>query len=222
MDVILIPWRGGDTSRERNLHFVLDWYRGMNLPVTLADADSDKPFNRGASRNAAAQIAGDWDTALVADADCVADPNVIWEAFRVARETGTMVLPHDDFWRLSERGTHRLIADPDHYRAHPGDILDLSMGTRLQQSMMPSGALVITRASFEAIGGYADIPFWGFEDSLLLIEAKEAVGVTRLPGYLWHLWHPRTTGTIDDRTQAREIADRHLADRRASRLAARE
>ena len=215
---ICIPWRGGDWQRERNLEFVQRWFAPLGLPVFTADADPSQTFNRGASRNAAVEMAAGHDPLFIADADCVCSLDVVRHGFDVARETGRMVICHDDFWRLSEKGTQRLVDRLDYYRQNPKDVIKLTDETRLQGSQMPSGGLAITQASFDRIGGYADIRFWGFEDSVWLIEAKETVGVVRLKGPMWHLHHKRETGTIADREVARVIAEQHLAERRAGRV----
>ena len=215
---IVIPWRGGSSERERNLRFVEDWYRDLGLPIFMADHDPSLSFNRGGSRNAAIAAAEGYDPLIVIDGDCVADLRVVLQAIDVARETGKLVLPHDDFWRLSEKGTQRLLANPTYFKQTPGDVLDLIGEPRLGKSVMPSGALVISRESFERVGGYESrLLAWGYEDSLFLQDCRETVGVERLPGFLWHLHHKRETGTIADREAARVIAEQHLAERRAGK-----
>ena len=202
MDTILIPWRGGDPARERNLKFVVDWYRPLGLPITLGDSTSGIAFNRGQARNNAAAGAGDWDVALLADADTVAELDVVRTALHMARETGQLIIPHDDFYRLNRYGTIDLIGKRDFYQGHPSQVWKLCAWPRVEQSMMPSGALVISRSAFEAMGRY-DEGFigWGYEDAAFLQDAQRTIGVTRLPGKLFHLWHPRDYGTLAGRRE---------------------
>lgn len=207
-DVILVPFRATVPERQRNLDFVLRWYEPLGLPVFLGDADPELPFNRAASRNVAAVMAGLWDTALIADADCVADLKSVRRAFDVARETGHLVLPHDDFWTFTQAGSDRVFVDPSLVR-FPFKLSD-QKDTRVTGRKMPSGALVVTRESFAAIGGYDPvISGWGYEDAVFLKDAELSVGMTRLPGRMFHMWHPLQTGTIEERSENRRLASEH-------------
>jgi hypothetical protein len=204
---ILIPFGASEkqADRKRNLDAVLRWYEPLAIPVTLGCVlNKDGSFNRSASRNAAADGAGDWDVAMFSDADCIAEHAVVLEAFRLAEETGKLILPHDEFWRVSERSTPKIVGKlPTTLSKQLA--LKLSGETRVKQSMMPSGALVMTREAFETIGRYDEgFKHWGYEDNAFLADARATVGVIRLPGMLWHLWHPRETGTFVQRASERE------------------
>lgn len=209
--VILIPYRRQNEVRERNLHAVLQWHAPLKMRAFLADADPERPFNRGASRNHAAAEA-DWDTALFLDADCLVDLAVIEQAFTRAEETDQLVLPHDDYWRLSRVGSVKVGGSPDYYRKSPEQARRLSdrMTVIEGKNRMPSGALVLTRSAFSAIGGYEEgFEGWGYEDNVFLKDAEASVGVERLPGRMMHLWHPRETGTIEVRESDRIVAAEH-------------
>lgn len=197
VDVILIPWRpNGDPDRERNLKAVLEWYAPLDLPIFYGDTDHAS-FNRGAARNAAARAAGEWDVALIADADTLADLSVVRSAFELARVNGQLIIPHDDFYRLNRRGTRSYLANPDYFRENPKQVLKLIAWPRIERSMMPSGALVISRESFDKMGKYDEgFEGWGYEDSAFLLDAKSTIGVTRLPGMLWHLYHRPDYGSM--------------------------
>lgn len=210
MEAILIPYRGTTGSaREKSLQFVLNWYRPLNFQITLGD-DGGDPFNRAGSRNAAADGAGDWDVALFADADTVADLDVVRKAFDLARLTNKLIVPHDDFRRLTEVGTRRLLSDPARFVAYPRTIIKLTGGVHLQKAQAPCGALVVSRKAFEEIGRWdAGFIGWGYEDSAFLHDAERTVGVTRLPGYLWHLWHQRDGSHEESREANRALARAH-------------
>lgn len=211
--IILIPYRAQNAARERNLRAVQRWYEPLGLPVVLGDSDVGLPFNRAASRNVAAQwhLDGDWDVALFNDADCLAELEIVERAFTLAMETDRLILPHDDFWRFNERGTQRLLEGLLYFRLHPEKARRLSdQMTVLQKNRMPSGALVVSRDAFSAIGGYDEgLKGWGYEDSVFLQDAMASVGVERMPGRLWHLNHPRDTGTIEQRSEDRTLALAH-------------
>ena len=204
-DVILIPYRGVNAEREANFRFVVDWYRPLGYQVTIGDSLSDR-FNRAASRNAAAKGAGDWDRALIADADCVVqDLDVIRDAMDRAQDTGKLILPHDNFWRLSAVGTKKVLAQP--WLLKRSDLNKYTNEVRLTNHMMPSGALVLTHKTYEKIGGYDErLVGWGYEDSEFLKDAEKTVGYERLKGNMIHLWHPRDTGTIAQREADRLVA----------------
>lgn len=210
MDAILIPYRGTSGSqREKNLAFVLNWYRPLGIPMTLGD-DGSEPFNRSGSRNAAAAGAGEWDVALFADADTVADLDVVRKAFDLARLTDKLIIPHDDFRRLTQLGTQRMLRDPRRFIGYPRGILKLTAGAHVGRAMAPCGALVVSRKAFNKIGRW-DPGFigWGYEDTAFLNDAERTVGVTRIPGYLWHLWHPRPPGWGPSTAHNRALAKTH-------------
>lgn len=209
--VILIPYRGEPGSeREVNLQFVLDWYSPLGYPVTLGD-DGGTPFNRAGSRNDAADKAGDWDVAIFADADTVADLSVIREAVELAAQTGKLIVPHDDFRRLTKHGTARLIQEGiDRWRSYSRGIIKLTAGVHIQKAMAPCGALVVSREAFEKIGRWdAGFVGWGYEDNAFLVDAERTVGYTRLPGYLWHLYHQRDQSNEEARQANRALARAH-------------
>jgi predicted glycosyltransferase involved in capsule biosynthesis len=207
-DVLLIPWRGGNAYRERNLSFVLDWYSPLGLEVFLGDSGHE-PFNRGDSRNAAAQAAGDWSRALIADADCLAELDVEREAFNLASQSGKLILPHHNFFDLTKKGTEKFMQNPTRYRDHPFQFHKLSP-VRWAEPLAPSGALVLTHEAYDAIGGY-DPGFrgWGYEDTALLFDADRTVGHERLPGLLVHLYHMRDRHSPEHQEHNQELARKH-------------
>jgi hypothetical protein len=217
VDVILIPYSQQNEWRERNLRFVVDWYRPLGMVLTLGCVlNKDGSFNRSASRNAAAKGAdeyhGGWDRALIADADCVAELDVVRRAFEHASETGKLILPHDDFWRLSPRGTESVIGNPAAALSRRS-LLRATGEVRIHTSMMPSGALVLTHETWDKLGGYDErLKHWGYEDSEFLNRATATVGSERLPGRLVHLWHPRDTGTIAQREADRLVASKRKTE----------
>ena len=208
-DVLLIPWRGGQADRERNLEFVLRWYEPLGLEVFLGDS-GHHPFNRGASRNVASWTAGEWDRSLIADADCIAELDVVRQAFVMASETSKLILPHNDWWNLHRRGTERFLLDPDSYVNSPRALARLAPMRWDTPIFAPSGALVVTHAAFDSIGGYdPDFVGWGYEDAALLVDAEHTVGYDRIPGRLVHLYHSRPRVTPGTKIMNGELARKH-------------
>jgi GT2 family glycosyltransferase len=96
-------------------------------------------------------------------------------------------LPYDVYYSLSKRGTEnfRLGLDvvPDAVHVFPSvETPEPAVG----------GAVVVSRAAFEEVGGYDErFVGWGWEDTSFAIALEKLCGPqTRVPGPLYHLWHP--------------------------------
>lgn len=129
-------------------------------------------FNRGASRNAAAQAAGEWDCALFVDADVLIERRNIWRALDAAYLEDRVVFPHDRYHALSAMG-----------RAE-----------RMTTAPTNGGALAISRVAWERVGGY-DPRFtgWGHEDAAFYLATSTLLGdPIRLPGVMSEINHPKT------------------------------
>jgi len=171
-EVILIPWRVG--RPDRMAAFTETWntqWKPLGIPTYLGDSRHDR-FHRGASRNAAARDAGDWDVALFADADVLLDPRNIKEALRQAAIFDRVVFPHDRYQSLRRDGRP------------------------YQTSTSPTngGALAINRASWELVQGYDErFAGWGYEDAALRTATETLLGMPiRLPGFMRELFHEKT------------------------------
>lgn len=178
--VTLVPWRpDGTKQRVFNWDVTLPHLEGLGYPV-YTGAPLTPEWSRAEAVNAAAAAAGDWDVALVGDADTIPDPGSIRRAVSWVRDTRGGVRPHMDRWDLTHSATLRVaqgtdprtLAARDH-RAEPG-----------------GGLMVIHRAGFDAIGGY-DETFrgWGYEDTAANLALLRHAAFDRLPGECWHLWH---------------------------------
>ena len=66
---------------------------------------TDGLFNRSAAINTAARIAGDWDVAVIIDADVICSPDRVKEAVELAARTGSMILPHSTRYDLSRKAS---------------------------------------------------------------------------------------------------------------------
>lgn len=190
--VLLTPWRAGDPDREINLYTVLSHYGQTGIRHVFADADTPA-FSRTAARNRAANDAGaSWDVAAFIDADCIIPLAALVEALTEARYSGKVVLPHDRFYPLSRSGSETARFEPDISRWDPYWVADPWIARK-----RPSGVIVFPREAWEAVGGYDErFAGWGFEDTAMLWAIEDvALGWTRLPGPLWHLWHPEQAAT---------------------------
>jgi len=190
--VTLVPWRAGAAIREWNWNVTRPYLEELGYPIHLGD--SEGPWARAAACNAAARDAGDWDVALIADADTIPEPDVIRRAVGLAASIPGAVRPHDRLYALNQAQS-RILA-----KRGPGR---LKLSSR-QKTMLGGGLLVVSRAAWEKVGGY-DERFigWGHEDSALHTTLLAEAHWDRIEGRAWHLWHPRDHTDTPERRQNR-------------------
>lgn len=176
---VLVPWRGGEALRERNWDIARPHLQRLHYPIYLGDKPG--PWRRAAAINAAAEAAGDWEIALVHDADTIGDPVAIRAAVRHVVSTRGGARPHDSLWRLTRQGSG-VVASCGTQAFAP----HLATGT-----FRGGGLLVVHRAGWDAVGGF-DESFigWGCEDSAFNIGLLVNADWDRMPGNAWHLFHP--------------------------------
>lgn len=177
--VVLVPWRAGNAHRERVWRFVRA--RWTELDLRIVEGDVPGAFNRSAARNAAAAAGGDWDVAIFVDADTIAEEFVVRQGIELAATSGRIVVPHDEYLGLSASGTAAILAG---HRAG---------WKRVQKRMerAPLGVLIVPRGAWDTLGGFDErFVDWGGEDVAFGIAARTMVGIERLAGRIWHLWHP--------------------------------
>lgn len=180
----MIPWRPGDARRETLWDWCRPEYEALGHPVFTGD--SQGPWGRAGAVNAASEAAGDWDLALIGDADTVPDAGSIRRALAWVGDTGGAARPHDERWMLTREGT-------------------LAFMRRGKEALRPAhfarqwaggGLLVLTRDAWEAVGGMdSSMVGWGHEDSLFSLALLTKSRWDRLPGDAHHLWHPTTDNT---------------------------
>lgn len=170
-EVILIPWRPGRADRIIAFENTWNHLKSLNLPTYLGDSGHAR-FHRGASRNAAAYNAGDWDVALITDADVLVPLANIREALAQAYAYDHVVFPHD------------------RYQSTRKD------GRPFQTSTGPTngGSLAISRDAWERVQGY-DTRFsgWGYEDAAFRLATETLLGgPIRIPGIMKEQYHEKT------------------------------
>lgn len=184
--VTLVPFRGGDDRREWCWDVTRPALEALGYPL-FTGAPKGEPWSRSEACNAAAEAAGDWEVALVADCDTIPDPAGIARAVAWVQSTRGGCRPHAERWMttqegalvLAQRGPAALNYDA---RARPRHLSN--------QQFKGGGLLVIHRDAFDKVGGY-DEQFigWGYEDSAMNIALLTQSRWDRLPGEAWHLWH---------------------------------
>jgi len=199
---VCVPYRGdGGGWRDRSWQYVRSWWQAAGWQVHTGDTPG--PFNRAAARNAAA--AGSWDVAVFADSDTILleGTETVADAVELAHATSGAVLPHRRYIALTSRGTQLLLAG----KAYEGH-------TKYEKADTPLGIVVVSRAAWEATGGFDERwRGWGGEDVAFRIACSTLARLDRLDGTLLHLWHPR------DATKGQYIAARGGPLREAYRKA---
>lgn len=185
--VVLVPWRGGEFRRERNWGVVQRHLEAFGWPVFTGDAEGK--WSRARAVNAAARSAGDWDVALISDADTVGEPDVIEAAAKLALQTRGAIRPHDKLWMLQPDQTQDFAR-----QGAQGTIINIKTVCH-----PGGGLLVVSREAWDTVGGY-DESFvdWGHEDSHLNTRLLAHAYWDIIEGNAYHLWHPRDTTTTPD------------------------
>jgi len=206
--VILVPRRADHGPRDRLWQFSRRWWAEAfpDWPIVEGHHD-DGPFNRSAAVNQAAALAGDWNVAVVIDADVIPTRHAILGAVAVARAD----VPACGFHlrrHLTQKGTERVLA---------GDRGSWVPHVKQDHRDSVSGAYVVSRPVWDAVGGF-DETFrgWGWEDVAFKLATETIAGydMVRIAGDLWHLWHPVTAERDEKRPEFqanRERARRYRA-----------
>lgn len=187
--VILVPRRADDGPRDELWDFVRRWWEREQSPWPIVEGHhNDGLFSRSAALNTAARLAGDWRVAVIIDADVVCDPDRVRDAVGLASETRSMILPHDARYDLSPRATRGIISGRDvgDWERHVRRRYAASNG-----HPSVSSVVVVSREQWDLVGGF-DESFrgWGYEDTAFAAACETFGGIVRMPGVVWHLWHP--------------------------------
>jgi hypothetical protein len=180
--VVLVGWRSSERWRTAAWAMVRAFWEASGYPLFVGGSTQEGPFSRAAARNEAARLAGDWDVAIVADADCLLELASVGNAVTRARAGHGLILPYRHFLKLGQAQTQRILGG--HRLPRTGhDRRTLPVG----------GCLVVPRAVWDRVGGYDErFAGWGYEDTSFWAAAG---GAERVDGVMWHLWHPTDPGT---------------------------
>lgn len=164
--------------------------------------DGPGPFSRSAALNTAAELAGDWDVAVITDADSLVHPGQLLDAITLAGETQRLVIAHDRWVNVS----------PDEHDAFLATRAVRWRDDREIYPMTVSSMLAMPRSVWDTVGGF-DERFigYGYEDNAFAKTCRVLTGEPlRMVGSVYHLSHEQ------DRPKLREqLRDRHAQANRA-------
>lgn len=202
--VVLVPYRGDNSHRDRAWRFVLPKIEELGFPVYVGD-DGTQPFSVSRSWNQAAAMAGKWDLAILHAPDVfLLEPETLHRALPLADDR--MVYAFDSYMRLTKEGTERAYAGatswPEHQIAH-------RKGKPKGEMPPTGGPRVVPRGLWDKVGGF-DPRFvgWGAED-MAFAHCCSVLGRRhlRLQGTLVSLFHPRAK---DDPFRANRQTNKEL------------
>lgn len=208
--VALVPFRTDPQQPRRDAiwnHIRGKWEEnGWRLVVGNNPEDE---FDRAASINDAAAKAGDWEVAIISDADCLlSDYRLASEACHLAIDEYAYVVPHNRLLDVTRRGTDAILRGRDPERARIKEVI----------ALVWCGMFAVPRAMWEETGGF-DREFWGYggEDLAFLVACGTIGQQLRLDGALYHLWHGWVPGRKETDGYARNMAivqeyRRHMGD----------
>jgi hypothetical protein len=190
---MLVPRRVGDLHRDA----VWDRCRAnwmMTFPeLDIVEGHHDVgPFNRSAAVNAAAQAAGEWDVAVVIDADVQTASHPVRKTIEIAHATGGLVIGFDERHHISEAATQKWLAD---------EAIDLHDHVTHVDLSVWSGLVGVSRQLWDAVGGFDEAFIgYGFEDIAFVFDCWVAMGEPHVAvsNILYHLWHPPAAPPVDD------------------------
>jgi hypothetical protein len=143
--------------------------------------------------NTAARIAGDWDVAVIIDSDVVCDPNRVKAAVELARANRVMVLPHSVRYDLGRRGAE-MVRDGrlrfEDVARNPARFVHRQYSAENGHPSV-SSVVVVGRELWDIVGGFDEMfRGWGYEDTAFAAACETFGRIIRMPGEVWHLWHP--------------------------------
>lgn len=202
--VILVPRRPDNGRRDQIWLWVKDWLttHHPDWPIYEGVHNGDI-FSMATARNNAARAAGDWDVAVIVDADTIAHPEAVEAAVTYAYHSRKLIAAGDVRIRCDETSSDRILngglwfVRPEG-TVHPKDgvIKEMCYGEP------SSGVLAISRPLWDDTGGYVEsLKGYGAEDLVFITQCcivGDGIDWIR-NNTLLHLWHPRTPLTDDTR-----------------------
>lgn len=177
---VLVPWRTDNGARAAIWERLRA--RWIEQGWTVVEGHpGDGPFNRAAAQNNAARLAGDWDVAIITDADSIVPPERLHAAIRAAHETGRMVIAHDRWVNVHTDEQDQFLTTGSLTWRPDREVYKLTV----------SSMLACPRSVWDAVGGYDErFRGYGYEDNAFYRACEILTGEpVRLHGSVFHLSH---------------------------------
>lgn len=187
---VLVPYLSDGGHRQKTWEWLAARWAGLFPQFEVVTGEPSDPcpdpgqFNRPqAINNAAARASGD--VLIVNDCDTAFSPNFVTAAIRTVVLDGGWAIP-ETYLKLDETVSAGIVAGPP--TAEP-----LPTGPTEWRGPSVSGLLVMSRGSFDTVGGFDERHRgWGWDDISFSASMDTLVAPhRRLPGYCYHLWHPQ-------------------------------
>lgn len=195
---VLVPRRADGGYRDQVWAWVKDRLGREHPDYSVHEGHHDDGgmFNRSAAINAAAAEAPDADVYIVADADSFVGGDNLRAAVELAATAGQMVLAYDRFCYLNKPMSDLVMG---------GFLGNWWPGVEWTMPGTCSSMVVVPRKIWDQAQGFDEgFVGWGMED----VAASHAFqtfggGLQRIPGDVWHLWHPTAPHDNNDANVAR-------------------
>lgn len=188
---ILIPNRSDGGRRDELLKWTTDRLSSLhpNIPIYIGNHD-DGPFNRSRAINLAAAQAPDADVYVVADSDSFVGREQLEQAIEQAFREKQMVLAYTTFNYLNAAMSAKVMS---------GFEGDWRVGVDWTLTDSCSSMVAIPRSLYLEVGGFDEgFVGWGGEDyAFAFAVAVIGNGIGKIPGDVWHLWHPISERSTD-------------------------
>jgi len=179
---VLVP-RRRDFGRRDEIWAHLKETHWADFNIIEGVHEETGPFNRSLAINRAADLAGDWEYAIIADADSTVTHRQIEQGLYVAQLTKSLVIPHSRWVNVDEDETEV------YFEGKPL----IWRKDRIKYNCTLSSVLIVPRWIWDAVNGFDErFVGWGWEDTAFMHAVDTMTsGHIRLEGDVLHFAHDR-------------------------------
>lgn len=184
--LVLIPWQDtDDAARKAAFREVLrHWNRDHDMAVRVSRLPRGVPWCKAEALTHGMSAARS-DVVIVADADCIVDPQAVTDCVRIAAAGAPWAIPHWHVVRLTRAATGRYLR---------GEPVDREVEQEPYLGVATGGCVIIRTDVALSVPMDATYKEWGGEDYSWGYALDTLVGGPYRPKArtdLIHLWHPR-------------------------------
>jgi len=211
---VIIPHKNVDHYRERNIRFLIQFYKkyihNVNIIVVEQDTETDlsglninhikfklyKDFSRSICLNMGVKHAIG-DNLVLTDSDVIINIEILNNVYKYFKEDIYVIPYNTPVIDLTEKSTINLINDFNNYIESDHNI-DVNFNLQnihgVRRSFLAVGGIgLINKKTFLKVGGFDEhIIGWGSEDSLFYNNMIKLFKVQRLEYNLYHMYHDTT------------------------------